>query len=123
MALYSRIILASSSATILSATKMTFDHSIEHIEYSAMIKSIPDETPTSPSTPRMETRRRVRMVWGWISISIGIVSILTSGIPLGITAVIVGAVAMTKRQKIGAIGVTLGIVGFVGAFAQLIGLH
>jgi hypothetical protein len=102
---------------------MTFDHSIDHSEYSAATKSIPDETPTSSSAPRMEPKRRARMISGWASISIGILSILAGGIPLGIIAVVVGAIAIKKRQKIGAIGVTLGIVGFVGALVQLIGLH
>lgn len=58
--------------------------------------------------------------WAIISIIFGVVSFIVFGIPLGLAAIICGAVAVTKENKLGIVGIILGVIGAVLALIILL---
>lgn len=57
--------------------------------------------------------------FGTASLVLGIISLIIAGIPLGILAIIFGAIALHKEQKYGMAGLILGIAGFITAILLL----
>jgi len=58
-------------------------------------------------------------VWSTISIILGVVCFIIFGLPLGLVAIITGAVAVAQGDDRGYIGVALGVVGALIAFFLL----
>jgi len=57
--------------------------------------------------------------FGTTGLVCGICSLILFGIPLGILAIVFGAIAMNKEQRFGVAGVVLGIVGMLAAILML----
>lgn len=46
-----------------------------------------------------------------ISIIFGVASFIIFGIPLGLAAIVCGAIAVAKEDKLGIVGIILGVIG------------
>lgn len=59
--------------------------------------------------------QKVKGGFGTASLVLGIISLVICGIPLGILAVIFGAIGINKNQKYSLAGLILGLIGFASA--------
>ncbi len=57
--------------------------------------------------------------YGILSIIFGVVSFIIFGIPLGLAAIVCGAVAVTREDMLGIAGIILGVIGALLAFWAL----
>jgi len=63
--------------------------------------------------PRPKINEKKKGGFGIASLVLGILGLFVGGIPLGILAIIFGAVGLSKNQKFSLAGLILGIIDFV----------
>lgn len=67
----------------------------------------------------MQSKMPVSRSMSTVSIILGAISLIVFGIPLGITAIVCGAIAVSRNDQRGIIGIVIGIIGIVATIAIL----